>query len=1360
MIRSERELIEDIVNVRGPKAHRGLTLSIHFCFFLLLFFSPLLSDSSMATSSSLVKIDGLLGMITLRLRDDNFLKWSFQLESVLQGYDLFGHFDGSEVAPPRFAIADEEGVTSAVTAAYKEWIRTDKALLSLLIATLSDEAIEYVIGTKTARDAWLGLSDRYASVSRARINHLKTELQTAQKAGDSIERFLLRLKTVRDQLVQAGVKVSDDDFMIATLNGLPQEYDMIKTVLIARDSPISLKDFRAQLLAAEQTAEARLVPHSAMFVTPSNAMSSSNSGMGLLPTPSSLPVAYMGSYDRSVMPSLDRNSGSRPVLGNNGGFSQREVSVQSGSGRGRFQSRASPSSFSGNRFGSNFSQKSAVVPECQICSKRGHTAANCYFRHEASSSRHGSQVIECQICGKKGHGALDCFHRSNYVYQGQAPPSNLSAMTAQTSYMPDQDWIADSGASHHMVSDISSLTHVAPCESTEQVIVGNGEGLKIKHIGTTAIACDSTSLRMPSVFHVPQLSANLLSVHQLCNDNNCVISFDASGFVIQDRVTKTILLQGRSNNGLYPISSAVSSHCLSKKVALLGQHVKSSIWHHRLGHPTNEVVHSMLKASGLQCANDSSNLNPLCSACLQGKMHRLPFPVRHNRVMVVVSFLARLLQIFGFKGIVRRLSCPYTPQQNGLAERKNRHIVETAITLLTTAALPGQFWFHSAAHAVYLINRMPSSVLHHQSPYFRLFGHHPDLASLRIFGTAVYPYLRHYNVHKLQPRTTQCVFLGYSPGYKGVICYNRITAKCVISRHVLHDEAVFPFKQIHPGICQQPSQPLIHKYLLLSLSPYHLLLGLYLLSNIKLHWMIFLWLLGSVPVLNEQQLQVMFPFEVDSSVSLFPVNDHPMITRAKSGIIQNKEFPDYQGYFTCLHAIPDLGEPSSFKVASFSSEWKQAMKEEIDALHMQGTWILVPSPGDKNIIGSKWVYKIKRNPDGSVGRYKARLVAQGFSQEPGFDFGETFSPIVRHTTVRLVLSIAAMNQWKLRQLDVKNAFLHGDLEEEVFMKQPPGFEDPTHPQFAPRAWNAKFTGSSDQLIQRVVTNLSEISYNSSGDIFVSQTKYAKDLLHKAGMSSCRACATPCKPHTQVLQTDGEPLADPTMFRSLVGALQYLTFTRPDLAYAVNHRILRYVQGTLEYGISFTKGPWQLSAYSDADWAGDINTRRSTTGCVVFLGCNPISWQSKKQGSVSRSSTEAEYRALANTAADLSWIRQVLLDLKLFLPNAPTMYCDNLSALALSSNPVYHSRIKHLDIDFHFVREKVQRKDLIVQYIPTEEQIADVFTKGNGMGIVRKKPNQRNRLWLHDDVSRVFMNNTETRAIEARVLRLPKLEVVH
>ncbi|XP_021829902.1 uncharacterized protein LOC110770129 [Prunus avium] len=161
----------------------------------------------------------------------------------------------------------------------------------------------------------------------------------------------------------------------------------------------------------------------------------------------------------------------------------------------------------------------------------------------------------------------------------------------------------------------------------------------------------------------------------------------------------------------------------------------------------------------------------------------------------------------------------------------------------------------------------------------------------------------------------------------------------------------------------------------------------------------------------------------------------------------------------------------------------------------------------------------------------------------------------------------------------------------------------------------------------------------------------------------------------------------------------------DAHFHLVKRILRYVQGTFNYGISFTTGPWELSVYSDADWAMDINTRRSNTGFVVFLGNNLVSWQFKKQSSVSRSSIKAEYKALANTSTNLAWVRQVrqvLQDLKIYLPQPPMIHCDNLSALTLSSNPVYHSRIKHLDIDFQFVQEKVQKKDLIVQYVPIEE----------------------------------------------------------
>ncbi|XP_020415542.1 uncharacterized protein LOC109948051 [Prunus persica] len=288
------------------------------------------------------------------------------------------------------------------------------------------------------------------------------------------------------------------------------------------------------------------------------------------------------------------------------------------------------------------------------------------------------------------------------------------------------------------------------------------------------------------------------------------------------------------------------------------------------------------------------------------------------------------------------------------------------------------------------------------------------------------------------------------------------------------------------------------------------------------------------------------------------------------------------------------------------------------------------------------------------------------------------------------------------------------------------------------------TGNNSVLIQQTITALSrefdmkdlgqltyflglQVQYTSTG-IHVNQSKYAADLLLKAGMTQCKPCSTPCLPTAKLLKFDGTPLSDPTVYRSLVGGLQYLTFSRPDIAFAVNtlcqfmhtptdshfaavKRVLRYLAGTLTHGIHFTSGDVHLQAYSDADWAGDVNDRRSTTGSVVFLGNNPISWCAKKQNTVSRSSTEAEYRALAITSAELSWLHQLLRDLHVFLDRPPVLWCDNISALALASNPVFHARTKHIEIDFHFIRERVTRGDMLVSHIPSSNQLADIFTKG-------------------------------------------------
>jgi hypothetical protein len=203
----------------------------------------------------------------------------------------------------------------------------------------------------------------------------------------------------------------------------------------------------------------------------------------------------------------------------------------------------------------------------------------------------------------------------------------------------------------------------------------------------------------------------------------------------------------------------------------------------------------------------------------------------------------------------------------------------------------------------------------------------------------------------------------------------------------------------------------------------------------------------------------------------------------------------------------------------------------------------------------------------------------------------------------------------------------------------------------------------------------QISYLPSG-ILVSQTSYITDLLARVDLQNSKSYATPCLPHHHLLKDDGQPYSNPQQYRSIVGALQYLTFTRPDIAFSVNQacqfmhnpmvshvvavkRILRYLKGTLHLGLHFHLGPLHLQAYSDADWAGDPNDRRSVSGSLVYFGSSPISWASKKQHTVSRSSTEAEYRALAITATELAWIHQLLCDIHIPLLLPPLIHCDNI-----------------------------------------------------------------------------------------------------
>jgi hypothetical protein len=251
---------------------------------------------------------------------------------------------------------------------------------------------------------------------------------------------------------------------------------------------------------------------------------------------------------------------------------------------------------------------------------------------------------------------------------------------------------------------------------------------------------------------------------------------------------------------------------------------------------------------------------------------------------------------------------------------------------------------------------------------------------------------------------------------------------------------------------------------------------------------------------------------------------------------------------------------------------------------------------------------------------------------------------------------------------------------------------------------------------------------ASQGLFLTQRKYISDLLKKANMAACKPITSPMSSSTNLSQFDGAAFSDPSLYRSVVGSLQYLSLTRPDVSFAVNKvcqymhrptvthwsavkRILRYLKHTIALGFLIRRqSSPTLHAFSNSDWAGCPDDRRSTSGFCVFLGSNLVSWSSWKQKTVSRSSTEAEYRAIANATAEVTWLQSLLRELGLFLPNSPTLWCDNIGATYLTANPVFHARTKHIEIDLHFVREKVASGCLSVRFLSTKDQLADVFTK--------------------------------------------------
>ncbi|RVW31775.1 Retrovirus-related Pol polyprotein from transposon RE1 [Vitis vinifera] len=1041
----------------------------------------------------------------------------------------------------------------------------------------------------------MALHKIFSASSKARIMQLRLEFQTTKKGGDSMLDYILKMKTISDNLAAMGEPPS----------------------LTAREDDLSLHSVHSILLTHEQRLH---LQHSS-------------------PTDPSFASAHMAS-----VPSRQPNRPHQPRHYNHSSRPQHQVSSSSNRPPTRFHPQQP---------------------------RNNHPIHSAHNKPHHLSTRPQLPIM---------------WQVRSYGYS--------NAITVLTSTIKAT-----------MVFHLHRLPFLMPCLLLHQIIKILGS-LTLVQLTTLVIL-----LKLSLVFsHIQVLIKSQLVM---------AIRYP---FLTQDQVTKKILLKGWLRDGLYEFSSSSPPRAF----VTTGSFSDGAIWHSRLGHPAVPILSKALASCNPSVTLQINKIAP-CIICPLAKSHSLPYSLSsshashplaliHTDLHTWIYFLSTKDQALqSFITFRKMFSCPHTPQQNGRAERKIRHLVETGLALMAKSFLPSKYWTYAFQTAVYLINLLPAKLLHFQSPIQALFINFPTIIiSESSVACVSHPYVLMHNI-------------------------NFAIAQLLVSFLDMHQLIKSSSHPSSPSPHLPSSTPALINSPSLSAPSSPAVSSPIITSN-------------SIPPL------IPVPFATSSpaapSPPPLPLNTHPMVTRAKSGIHKKRSF-----------IVQHTTEPRTYSQASKNDSWVQAMNCEYQALLRNNTWSLVPPPSSAHIVGCRWIYKLKYRPDGSIDRHKARLVAQ------------------------------VSFQWPVRQLDVENAFLNGDLEEEVFMTQPQGFVNPTYPTYvcklhkalyglkqAPRAWFQKLrialldygfqssradtslfifhtatdilillvyvddilvTGSNPTLVSHFISYLSTkfalrdlgpLSYflgiqaQQLGSVLhLNQHKYIADLLKHTQMETSKPAPTPRRLGRTLSQSDGVSLSDPSEYRSTVGALQYVILTRPDIAFAMNKacqfmakpsdvhwmavkRILRYLKGTIHLGLHFQPAAsMELQGYSDADWASCPDDRRSTSGYCVFLGSNLISWSSSKQRLVSKSSAESEYRGLVSLTAELVWIQSLLQEL--CLPTSPPiLWCDNQSATHLAANPVFHSRSKHIELDLHFIREKVLRQELQICYVPSGDQLADIFTK--------------------------------------------------
>ena len=1371
-----------------------------------------------------------------QLNGSNYSTWAVRVENALTLKSWVAAIqprpagaDPAAAIPPADAAGEEAealaaaAANAAAAAAPAVTPEMDAKAKALIMNYVADAQLATVREATSARAAWLALEAIFQPKTAARRLQLKMELNSIRKAPtESINDYVARASLLQSQLVAAGNPIPEEDITLALLSGLPSEYETVREVLIGQEQALEHTTVLARLTQAEQ----RLANSSpAGSGTPAfSAVQTSHDAGGT--SNKDITCYYCGrkghykrechSKQRDEARGIRRSSTSEAAAGAGGGSRGRGRRPLM---RGRRPAGAPPGGAIACAATSASSHPSTWVVD---------SGASFHITPDVGQLREMRQ-LERPIFITFGTG-----QQLAATFEGKALISGAGQRPLELNnvlLVPD--------AAHNLFS--------------VRAAAARGVAARFSASGCTLYAADGSvaatapysngayqlegAVSSPKAFIAAQRSKGEHAV-QLWHRRLSHVSMSTLAHTVRNGLVRGLRIPAGAMAALQD-SPPPCTPCLTGKS-------------HRLSFPTSEtktqqpleLLHMDLMGPIKPAAaadgasylatflDDYSGLaivQPIKTkdAALEAARRIIPlletqsgYKLKAIRTDNGGEYISKAFDTWlRPKGVIHQLTAPYTPQQNGKAERLNRTIMDRVRAMLAESGLDPSLWAEAALTAAYTRNRSatPTQAL---TPYEAFFGVQPSVDHLRVFGSTAYVHvLESKRQGKLEARGTPGAMVGYQPGSKAWRIWRPDTQDFTITRDAIFDES--PPAPPSTGE-QQVGQPAQHgsaaagsrRRTLQIPTPWDVpderegdsspqreaTPGTQLAS---------LFSLGAQQAAQQQQGAAGAggsggggtgqPAAVPAGAAA-PLQppQAPIPFDAGPAAAAGRRGPRITyGAMAMAMSATAIKEPLTYEQAMQSeqaTEWRAAMDDELRSLAANNTWTMATPPPGVKPIASKWVYKLKTDSRGNIDRFKARLVAKGFTQRAGIDYTEVYAPVSKPATLRTLLATVAAQDLELHQLDIKTAFLNGELEEDIWLQQPPGYQEGDgtlachlHKSLyglkqASRSWHLRlheelttygFTASTadpglytysgksgptyllvyvdDILIAApdlaaVKTIKSKLSASfdahdlGPAEFFLgmsitrdrpnkalklAQPLLTTEILSDYGMLDCAPKSTPLS-STAKVTGDGELLAAEMPYRQLVGSLLYLSVcTRPDIAHAVGalskylaapttdhwlmaKRVLRYLAGTTSTGINFT-GTSSITGYCDADYAGDLDTRRSTTAYVFTLNGGAISWNSRRQPTVAASTTEAEYMAAAAAVKEGLWLRTLLADMSLSHANI-TIMADNQSAIKLLKNPISSQRSKHIDVAYHFARERVMRHEICFKYISTDKMIADALTK--------------------------------------------------